>query len=301
MGCLAGICYDPGTAASAATTSLLAMTAIDTTNLRNTFTAPANGVVLVRIRTSLQGATTFPTVLLGVLDGSTVKGRQPGIGALPGTALATTNVTQEALFCVTGLTGGTSYTYDAAYAVQVVLASTAIKYGGPNNTSANDAYGGFVFEIWDTPNLISAICYDPSSAVTNKACTAAAAMTAFDTTNLRITFTAPASGKVYWRIRCPIHGATTFGQVLLGILESSTVKARVPAMGGNKTTAVATTQMTLEGSGVISGLTGGSSYTYDAAWGVETGVTSCNFKYGGPNNNSGNNAWGGFVFEIWAA
>lgn len=298
MALLAGKCYDPGTAATYATTSLLAMTAFDTTNLRLTFTAPANGKVLVRARVSLQGATTFPTILLGVLDSSTVKVRQSPAAGMPGTSLATTNVAQELCAVVTGLSGGTSYTWDLAYAVQVVLASTAVKVGGPNNTSANDAYGGIIFEVWTLNNNLGAIMYDPSSAVTSKACTAAAAMTAFDTSNLRITFTAPASGNVLWRIQAPISGATTYGQVLLGILESTTVKARVPGIGGLRTTATAASHLALNGSGVITGLTGGSSYSYDAAWGVETGVTSCNFKYGGPNNNSGANAWGGFLFTI---
>jgi hypothetical protein len=217
-----------------------------------------------------------------------------------GTALATTRVTQEALFTVTGLTPGNSYTWDAAYGVEIVLASTNINYGGPNNTSAADAWGGLSFEIWEAPNLLGSKLYDPSSAVTNKAATAAAAMTAFDTTNLRLTFTAPSTGNVLARIRGSLHGATTYAQVLLGVLESTTVRLRVPPCGGLKTTAVNTAQLALEGQGVIKGLTPGNSYTFDAAWGVETGVTSCNFKYGGPNDTTTNNAWGGFLFEIWS-
>jgi hypothetical protein len=33
--------------------------------------------------------------------------------------------------------------------VEVGIASTGVKYGGPNNTVANDAFGGFAFEVWD--------------------------------------------------------------------------------------------------------------------------------------------------------
>jgi hypothetical protein len=90
----------------------------------------------------------MPQVLLGVLDGATVKGRQVAQGSLPGTAVATTNVSLWAEFLVT-VTGNTSYTWDAAYGVETVVAATNIHYGGPNNTTANDAWGGFVFEIWN--------------------------------------------------------------------------------------------------------------------------------------------------------
>jgi hypothetical protein len=148
MALLAGTLYDPASAVSKATTSALAMTAIDTTNLRLTFSAPASGRVLVRLQGTVHGATTFPQILLGVLEGSTVKGRVSPAGLVNGNLAATTFLTVEGLFVVTGLTAGTSYTWDAAYGVETVVASTGLKYGGPNNTSANDAFGGFAFEVW---------------------------------------------------------------------------------------------------------------------------------------------------------
>ncbi len=37
----------------------------------------------------------------------------------------------------------------AAYGVETLVASTGLKYGGPNNTTANDAFGAFQFEIWE--------------------------------------------------------------------------------------------------------------------------------------------------------
>lgn len=148
MALLAGKLYDPAAAVSHATTAALAMTALDTTNLRLTFTAPASGRVLVRLQGTLHGATTFPQIMLGVLESSTVKGRVSPAGLVNGNLAATTFLTVEGLFLVTGLTAGTSYTWDAAYGVETVVASTGLKYGGPNNTSANDAFGGFAFEIW---------------------------------------------------------------------------------------------------------------------------------------------------------
>jgi hypothetical protein len=142
--------YDPTTAVSKATTSALAMTAIDTTNLRIAFTVPTNGAVLVRLGGTIHGATTFPQILLGVLEGSTVRGRTAPSGFLAGTALATTFMPVEALFVVSGLTSGAALTWDAAYGVETLVASTGLKYGGPNNTTANDAFGGFRFEVWST-------------------------------------------------------------------------------------------------------------------------------------------------------
>jgi hypothetical protein len=116
MGLLAGKLYDPAAAVSKATSALLAMTALDTTNLRLTFTVPASGTVMVRLACMLEGATTMPQVLLGVMEGATVRGRMSPMGGLRGTALATTHVPLEAVFLVPGLTPGASLTWDAAYA-----------------------------------------------------------------------------------------------------------------------------------------------------------------------------------------
>lgn len=298
MGLLAGVHYDPATAASKATSALLAITALDTTNLRLSFTAPANGAVMVRIRGVLSGATTFPDILFGVLSGATVVARQCPIGAIGGQAATTTGVTQEALFTVTGLTPGASETWDASYGVEILLAATAIRYGGPNNTTANDAWGGFVFEVWDTPNLLAATLYDPAAAV-SQATTAALAMTAMDTTNLRLAFTAPTSGDVLVHMRGVLHGATTFAQIMMGVLSGATVMGRGDPMGGLAETALVTSRMVQESMFSVTGLTAGSAQTWDAAYGVETGVASTGLKYGGPNDTTTDNAFGGFLFEIW--
>lgn len=149
MGLLAGIAYDPAAAVTKATTALLAMTALDTTNLRANFTVPASGRVLVRLQGTLHGATTYPQILLGVLEGSTVKGRVAPAGLVNGNLAATTFLTVETQFVVSGLTPAASLTWDAAYGVETIVASTGLKYGGPNNTTANDAFGAFLFEIWD--------------------------------------------------------------------------------------------------------------------------------------------------------
>lgn len=146
---------------------------------------------------------------------------------------------------------------------------------------------------------LGAILYDPATAVTKG--TAASAMAAFDTTNARITFTVPASGRVLVRICCVVHGATTFSTILLGVMSGSTVVARVSPIGGIKTTAVATAMVTQEATFVVPGLTPSASLTWDAAWGIETFVASSLIKYGGPNNTTANDAFGALQFEIWEA
>lgn len=148
MACLASANYDPAVAVSKATTALLALTALDTVNLRLAFVVPASGRVLVRLTGVLHGATTIPQILLGVLQGSTVIGRKAPMTGGGGTIAATTAVQVESIFVIGGLTPGANLTWDAAYGVETLVAATGLKYGGPNDTTANNAFGAFGFEIW---------------------------------------------------------------------------------------------------------------------------------------------------------
>ncbi len=297
MACLGSVLYDPSTAATASTTAALAMTAFDTTNARITFNAPANGTVFVKLRVPWKGGSNC-VPLLGVLDGSTVRGRQsplfnprkPAVGNL---------VQHEIAVPITGLTPTNSYNFDAAYGVETVLASSQFGWGGPNDTTASNAYGALSFEVWETENILGAIHYDPSSAV-SKATSSLLALTALDTTNLRIAFTAPASGRVLVRLRGVIHGATSCPTIHLGVLQSSTIKMRQAAWNNFGPAApAATDHYPVEACAVIGGLSG--SLTWDAAYAVETVTASSNLKYGGPNNTTANDAFGGFTFEVWEA
>lgn len=301
MALLAGTHYDPGTAVNAVTTSRIAQTALDTTNLRLTFTVPSNGAVLVRLRGVLHGATTQPQIFLGCLEGATIRGRVGPVGSVKGGALlATSQVAVEALYVVPGLTPGASLTWDAAYGVDILAASTGLKYGGPDNATTDDAFGGFVFEIYDTPNLLGAALYDPAAQVA-KSGGSLLAMTALDTTNLRLTFTVPSTGRVLVRLRGQVAGGTTAPAILLGVLEGSAVKFRQSPNGANINTVGVSNRSAQEASGIVTGLTPGASLTWDAAYGVEvTGTANHDLKYGGPDDTTTNNAAGAFQFEIWA-
>lgn len=302
MACLAAVNYDPTTAVSKATGSLLAMTAIDTTNLRLTFNAPANGIVMVRMRTCQHGTAGTASILLGVLDGSTVRGRNAPIYYV-GSSSGNQRQIRESQFLVTGLTPNQSYTWDAAYAVQVINSSSPIKYGGPDNATTDNAFGGFDFSIWETTNLLAGKYYDPTVAA-NVSLGTLTAMGTIDTTNLRLTFNAPSSGRALVRMATLATGATgTAAQVLLGVMDGATVKGRAPATGSNPQAgaALATDLRNTQASFMVTGLTPNQSYTWDAAFGVEIALASSVLQWGGPDDTVGADAYGGFAYEIWSA
>lgn len=155
MNLLGAKLYDPAVAVNKATSALLAMTALDTTNLRLAVTVPAHGMLRVRLRCAVMGAVTFPQIMLGVLNGATVVGRVTPHNTINGTALATTRMICDAEFTITGLTPG-AITLDAAYGVELVVAATNLTYGGPNDATTNNAWGGFIFEIWDPQPMATA-------------------------------------------------------------------------------------------------------------------------------------------------
>src|SRR3954471_16582943 len=124
MGLLAGVNYDPAAAVTKATSAAQAMTAMDTVNLRCTFTVPASGKVLVHQSGVLHGATTVPAILLGVMNGATVVGRKSPMMGTAGTLAASSFVPIEASYLVAGLAPGTSVSLDAAWGVETGVAST---------------------------------------------------------------------------------------------------------------------------------------------------------------------------------
>jgi hypothetical protein len=147
MSCLGARLYDPATAAVKTCSTAIAMTAIDTANLRISFPVPPSGMVLVKEGVTLHGATTYPQVLLGVLDGSQVISRIPPVLG-GGNIAATTLMRAEISYVVSGLTPGSTTTWDAAYGVETTTAASALKFGGANTGTANNAFGAFQFEIW---------------------------------------------------------------------------------------------------------------------------------------------------------
>lgn len=300
MACLGSVLYDPGTLATKSAASLLAMTAFDTTNARITFTAPANGIVLARIRVAGKGAATEPALLLGILDGATVRGRQVPIVNRLNLSGSSQLIQHEAAFLVTGLTPGNSYTWDAAYGVELAVASKLLGWGGPDDATTNNAYGALSYEIWDTANLLAGTMYDPGTAAS--ASTASlAALTALDTTNLRLGFTVPASGRVLVRLRCPHYGnATNFPSVHFGVLEGATARGRQCVYNFSSGTESTANLAVCQSEFVVGGLTPAANLTWDAAYAVEVVLASTQLAWGGPNNTTASDAYGGFAYEVWS-
>jgi hypothetical protein len=149
MNLLAGTTYDPAAAVTKATSALLAMTAVDTVNLRLTVAVPPSGRVLWKVDGgALHGAATFPAILVGVMEGATVRGRKaPECDVTNLAATSFASVRSEGL--ITGLVPAASLVLDLAYAVETIVAATGWKYGGPNDATANNAFGGITFTVWD--------------------------------------------------------------------------------------------------------------------------------------------------------
>lgn len=306
--------YDPaGALVTKSLAAAAAMAAVDTTNLRNTFTVPSNGIVMVRQQTMMTGTTDQAGILLGCLESTTVRGRQvPNMVGRP-SGSASGKIGCEVLYPITGLTPSASVSLDAAYGIEGALASCVLGYGGPNDTTTVNAHGAYVFEVWEANNLLAATMYDPGT-VANFATSALTAMTALDTTNLRLTFTTAASGAgstaVYVRIRGgSYNGATGTPGVLWGVLGNlaggtgTTVLGRVPSVTGQLFNGTASTTMMrpVNASFCVTGLTASTSYSFDLAMGVDFVVASSNFSIGGPNDTTATNAWGGIAFEVWKA
>lgn len=306
---LNAVSYDPGTLATGSVTGLSGMAAMDVTNLRNTFTAPGSGTVQVRGGFTVAATTTAPTwpgLLLGVLEGATVKLRMAPIGGLVNNSNHVGDAVGLEFFgFVTGLGAG-SHNFDLAYSVDVVGANTQAEWGGPNDTSGPDAGGAAWLEVWDPGSaLLGAVCYDPGTAA-SKSMTSLLALTKLDAgSNLSITFTSPGTTTwFFYRIRVVYTGASsTFGSAILGLLESGTPVpgTRVTPKRSAPAAVLAGTKTVLDASGVFTGLSAGS-HTLDAAYGVQLASSASGaLKCGGPDDSTPNNAWGAALFEIWQA
>ena len=268
MNLLGSAAYDPSTAVSKATSSLLAMTAIDTTNLRLAITVPAHGKVLFRMKCAVTGATTLPVILLGVMNSSTVVKRQIPQYCTNTQSGSTQAEIAVAEFIATGLTPG-AMNADAAYAVQVIVALTNIKYGGPNDTSGADAWGAFIFEAWDPQPFPVAIAPGASgglliaganAATTFATLTSTGALTINGTSNVAQSgdsfarLGAPAGASVSADIAAVKAAELTAAQIATGVWTDTTA--------GDFTTALSIGKSVMNGVSLGTGLTIATLTTY---------------------------------------
>ncbi len=143
--------------------------------------------------------------------------------------------------------------------------------------------------------LLASTYYNPSGGVVTKVATSS--LVALDTTNLRATFTAPASGNVIVKCGCRITSATSGGSTMhLGVLEASTTRFTV--IVNNGVSIINFGDVAFK----ITGLTPGNSYSYDLAV-VESNYatgTHGNAKYGFSTSNLVDGTGPAFI-EVWSA
>ena len=290
---------DPATAVSWPTTGgtsgAKAIAAVDTTNFRLSFT-PLSNFVLVRVfMPPSSGVHTRPS--FAVMDGSTVVRR-----SMPGSS-------QNGCMFVAPVTPGNSYTWDLGIGADS-LGIGAYKWGGPNNTTAGDASGAAIYEIYDASNCLGAVYRNP---VPSAGSTVFSAGLEYPMTELilssdssganDITFTAPDSGIVRTRIYCdgstPSSGLSSL--VLFGTYDvgNAVLVGRTQPSGG------AATDKFCESIMLIQGLTPGASYTYRPMVGVEDGSAggAWSLIFGGDHVTGGGfgATYPPLQFEVWSA
>ena len=145
--------YSPGSATTLASAiNNNTFQVIDSTNLSITFTAPANGNVLVRLSARAgRNDNTTNRVWWGLLDGGGTYVTGSGAKIIDSTGLV---IAESCAFMITGLTPGNSYTWRWAHRPDVSGATskaTLLVGGDPNDTVNNNAHGPAVMEIWATP------------------------------------------------------------------------------------------------------------------------------------------------------
>lgn len=140
--------YDPAMAVFITPPAAGALAVVDSVNLRNVFSVPANGSVLVRIECAAAAPrSSTQAILFGVLQAGIVVLRKNAKitafpTAAPGGLLSYSSA--ETYAVVSGLAPGAVLTWDAAVCLLDTTANTTILYGGPNPVG----YGAFSFEIW---------------------------------------------------------------------------------------------------------------------------------------------------------
>ena len=150
--------------------------------------------------------------------------------------------------------------------------------------------------------LLAGLTWDPATLQNPATGSQLAVMAAMDTTNLRLSgWTVPASGIVAVRLHCTLRNESTIPvpQYLLGVLEGSTVRLRMSPMGSFRGQEAAGIPVTLTIFGLVTGLTPDATPDWDAAWGVETNVSSTGVRTGGPDNTTQGDATGAVNFEIY--
>lgn len=129
-----------GAAGGRYTISATSQTAVDTTNLRATFTAPASGNVLVRLSAFIYMTNFADNMYWGLLEGATGVGGTVAACFEQSAVNTQSSVYVAAAFYVTGISAG-SHSYDWSAAVNA----------GSHYLYANTTEGHATMEVWAAP------------------------------------------------------------------------------------------------------------------------------------------------------
>lgn len=131
--------YNPSTATTH-TVSSTTLAAVDSTNLTVSFTAPSSGNVLVRLNAVAAGGSGYESYwALFTHSTTTQQGLTFGLGTLANATRVTAPIE------VTGLTSGTSYQFDWAYAS--ASSSSYLYLGGTGTTGSPYPVGPAIMEV----------------------------------------------------------------------------------------------------------------------------------------------------------
>lgn len=154
---LGSIAYDPAGAVQRGGAPV-AMTVFDALNASIDINAPASG----KIRTCLSAWVSFTNLLgyfnghLGVMDiggAQNVLRQRLAVGSRRHADSSSQSTPfgerLEAGGIISGLTPGSYYGLAMAFGVENSGFSNGFSYGGPNDATANNAYGALIFEVWE--------------------------------------------------------------------------------------------------------------------------------------------------------
>lgn len=148
---LAKTVYAPGTAVTyTASTTANTLTVLDTTNLTISFTAPASGAVLIRLTGFLANASGSVAATWGLVTHGGTTLVAP-VALMTGGASSPTGVKSAAIL-VSGLTPGTTYTYDWVHSQSTTSSLTLVAQGYQTQVgavlSATPTGAPAAMEVW---------------------------------------------------------------------------------------------------------------------------------------------------------
>jgi hypothetical protein len=144
--------------------------------------------------------------------------------------------------------------------------------------------------------LLASVAYNPATLTTQT--TSVTSWGALDSTNLTISFTAPASGNVLVRLEAPSRTSANFNYMWTLLTHNTTTSIAVAALPNVATGSFIRTPATFK----ITGLTPGNVYQYDWGHGMNNTSSTGSTEYGGATSGAApGGGVGAAIMEVWSA